>query len=682
MKNRLLTWVTALAVAIVMVMGGSSAVFADTGETTGSLQWCNYVGDYNAKEVQTPPAYHNGYVYFVTQHSGSSYLQRIKEDVSVGEDKKVQNGQIETLAELNGKLIEYATIAPTIDADAGKIYIPLTGCFVIVPIEGGTPVYVDTDGVYTSGGQQTISPITYDNEYIYAGTWGGSSPNNYYRIAKSNPSNKTVMTEDSSGFYWAGACPVTLTDGSGVIFGSDSKNVYLYSNKTNSVIDTLGVSGKVRSSVVSDGNGNYYFSAYGSSYGSYSLGYLYKVSIQDNKLVVADNYPVDLSGGSTCTPVISGSSIYVGTDKKTIDIFDSNGVKTSSEAPGTVKSLTEINGTVYAPDNALSGNKGGIIKADGSQFFMPDESMQQSNIYQIATNDDGTMLFFKNDSGYLMAVSTGAKPDGGEEDKDPVLPDETDKGEAADVYVTVTNKGVVKLAQEKVKVKDIDKDGKLTVNDALYIAHENYYEGGAAAGYRSETGEYGLSLCKLWGDESGCFGYRVNNKAAWSLADAVEDGDYVNAYIYKDQQGWSDLYTWFDKNFLSVKTGELFTLTLYAAGYDGQWNEVVEPVSNADITIDGVPTVYRTNELGQVTFSIPEKGEYVISAESKIKTLVPPVCKVSVSDKASAAAQNDKTGGDKSTETGDDFNMTAVIVIALAALAAAVVIITVRKRRS
>lgn len=677
MKNKLLTWVTTLIVAIVMVLGGNSTVFADTGEMTGSLQWCNYVGDYNAKEVQTPPAYHDGYVYFVTQHSGTSYLQRIKEDVSVGEDKKVKNDQIETLAELNGKLIEYATIAPTIDAGAGKIYIPLTGCFAIVPIEGGTPVYVDTDGVYASGGQQTISPITYDNEYIYAGTWGGSSLNSYYRIAKSD-FTKTVMEEDNAGFYWAGACPVTLEDGTGVIFGSDSGSVYLYSNKTDSVICTLSVTGKVRSSVVLDGKGNYYFSVYE----KYASGYLYKVFIQDNKLIVADNYPVALSGGSTCTPVISESSIYVGTDKKTIDIFDEDGDKTSSvAAPGTVKSLAEIKGAVYAPNNALSGSKGGIIEADGSQFFMPDESMQQSNIYQIAANDDGTMLFFKNDSGYLMAVSTGSKSDSGDDDDSPVLPDDENKAGTADVYVTITNKSVVELAQEKIKVKDIDADGKLTVNDALFIAHKNYYEGGAAAGYSSATSEYGLSLYKLWGDGSGCFGYRVNNKSAWSLEDAVKDGDYVNAYIYKDQDGWSDLYTWFDKNFISAKPGEKFTLTLYAAGYDEQYNEVVKPISNADITIDGELTKYSTNKQGQVTFSIPKKGEYVISATSDDEVLVPPVCIASISEQAAAAGSGDSAVKDDAADTGDDFNMFLVSGIAVLALAGVATVVIYRRKK-
>ena len=215
----------------------------------------------------------------------------------------------------------------------------------------------------------------------------------------------------------------------------------------------------------------------------------------------------------------------------------------------------------------------------------------------------------------------------------------------------------------------------------MYIAHENFYEGGAAAGYGSSFGEYGLSLNKLWGDDSGCFGYRVNNKSALSLGDTVKEGDYVNAYIYKDQVGYSDLYTWFDKNFLSVKSGEQFTLSLYAAGYDDQWNEVVNPVSNADITINGEFIDCSTNESGQATFSISEEGEYIISAESKTENIVAPVCKVSVSDEAVVINQENKNAGDKSTQTGDDFNIVAIVIIVLAALSVAAIILKKQKLR-
>ena len=55
------------------------------------------------------------------------------------------------------------------------------------------------------------------------------------------------------------------------------------------------------------------------------------------------------------------------------------------------------------------------------------------------------------------------------------------------------------LAMEKITVADNDGDGALTINDALYAAHEKAFTGGAAAGYASVQSDWGLSLSKLWG---------------------------------------------------------------------------------------------------------------------------------------------------------------------------------------
>ena len=65
------------------------------------------------------------------------------------------------------------------------------------------------------------------------------------------------------------------------------------------------------------------------------------------------------------------------------------------------------------------------------------------------------------------------------------------------VFVTIADEnGKLALARVAVTVSDIDADGAITINDALYAAHETFYEGGAEAGYASYTGDYGLSLSK------------------------------------------------------------------------------------------------------------------------------------------------------------------------------------------
>lgn len=94
--------------------------------------------------------------------------------------------------------------------------------------------------------------------------------------------------------------------------------------------------------------------------------------------------------------------------------------------------------------------------------------------------------------------------------------EDTEEVKSVDVYVTIADgEGQLALAQEKIMVKDNNKDGVFTIDEALYAAHEAKYEGGAVAGYASSASEYGISLDKLWGAENGgSYGYCVNNESA------------------------------------------------------------------------------------------------------------------------------------------------------------------------
>ena len=205
------------------------------------------------------------------------------------------------------------------------------------------------------------------------------------------------------------------------------------------------------------------------------------------------------------------------------------------------------------------------------------------------------------------------------------------EGLSAKVNVTISNKGNLVVTQKEVVAKDIDGDDAITVNDVLYAAHKKYYSGGVAEGYGYYVHEsYGLSLGKLWGDNSGNFGYYVNDKAAWSLADPVNEGDYVNAFVYSDGTYYSDMYTFFDVKTASCVEGEKISLTLSGAGYDSSWNPITVPVADATITLNGEETSYRTDENGMVDIVISDAGNYTISAISSTKILVPPVCVATV----------------------------------------------------
>lgn len=239
--------------------------------------------------------------------------------------------------------------------------------------------------------------------------------------------------------------------------------------------------------------------------------------------------------------------------------------------------------------------------------------------------------------------------------------------DSATVFVTLSDdKGYLALSQEAITVTDSDQDGALTLNDALYAAHEAKYEGGAATGYASSMGPHGLAIDKLWGvANGGSYGYYINNDLVMGLADPIKNGDYINAYVYTDLSAWSDTFCYFNSYTLTAEEDKSFTLTLSASGYDAAWNSVTLPVEGAEITVNGQKTGIKTDKNGKATVVLSEAGNYVISALSDSQTLVPPVCKVAVSATASVVPS-----------TGDDIYM----LVSASMLALAVISIKIKRR--
>ncbi len=220
------------------------------------------------------------------------------------------------------------------------------------------------------------------------------------------------------------------------------------------------------------------------------------------------------------------------------------------------------------------------------------------------------------------------------------------------IYVTIANAGETVVTQESILVSDHNKNGILDIDDALYFAHEYKYEGGAEAGYSSYTGQYGLSLGKLWGDASGAFGYYVNNNSAWSLADEVKKGDYVTAFVYKNAD-WSDRYSYFDVNTADISKGGSLELTLSAAGYDSYYNPIVVPMEGAAITVNGTETEVTTDAEGKAALTFNTVGTYIVSAVGAEGTaLVPPICVVTVT-----TTGNDNGGSTSNTNITVSFKL-------------------------
>ncbi|WP_044973520.1 hypothetical protein [Ruminococcus sp. HUN007] len=209
------------------------------------------------------------------------------------------------------------------------------------------------------------------------------------------------------------------------------------------------------------------------------------------------------------------------------------------------------------------------------------------------------------------------------------------------------------LIQKEVNVTDIDSDGKLTINDALYIAHEDNFTGGAAAGYKSSESTYGLMLNKLWGIENGGnYGYYVDNTAAMSLGDEVKDGSSIYAFVYSDTAKFSDSYSWFDKSNAEAKQGDELELTLSHIVYDANWTPSAVPVEGAVITVNGKATEFKTDASGKVKVKLDESGEDIlISASSENLTLVPPVLVADVTANTAVTASVSETAAETTTES-------------------------------
>ena len=204
-------------------------------------------------------------------------------------------------------------------------------------------------------------------------------------------------------------------------------------------------------------------------------------------------------------------------------------------------------------------------------------------------------------------------------------------GDSTQVYVTIAlGDGTLAIAQEAVAVTDIDLDNKITINDALYCAHSAFYPDGAS-GYATEATQWGIGIKKLWNVvNGGSYGYYVNDISAFSMTDTVAEGDYVNAFVYKDAQGFSDSYSYFNVQTVDATAFESFDITLYRLAFDADWNTVETPVAGAVITLDGRTTSFVTNADGKATITLTEKGTHVISADSDSVVIVAPVCKAEV----------------------------------------------------
>lgn len=296
-------------------------------------------------------------------------------------------------------------------------------------------------------GGQTLSPITYRNGYIYTGTWNGEEKDGTY-YCLSVKDEKPAQTDEIKtcawkfvpsqkgetprGFYWAGAyasenyIAFGCDDGSLEGKGTKAATFYTADPRTGAIIDKLGgLNGDVRTTTVYSG-GYLYFATKGGS--------LYKVSV-DEKGKLGTPSSIELEGMMTAAPVVYNGRIYIGVCGRG-DQFSADGghkfavikddaqlsksslayevpIKGYPQAAALLSTAAQAqSGKVYLyfTYNAKPGGIYCLTDAPGQTsgkadlLFTPPAEMQQHCVSTLCCDKEGT-LYYKNDSGYLMAVS-------------------------------------------------------------------------------------------------------------------------------------------------------------------------------------------------------------------------------------------------------------------------------------
>ncbi len=291
-----------------------------------------------------------------------------------------------------------------------------------------------------SVGGQSVSPIYYNDGCIYTGfcNYGAGKDDQYVCIDVKDEDPDTTDEEKSpkwiftnkSGFYWAGAYAaddyIVLGMENAKANTTDPARVVTLDKNSGSVIDTeYTVGGGVRSTISYDKDTDaYYFTSNG--------GYFYKATIDDEgNFTKLDS--IALGAPSTSTPTVLNGRAYVGFGSFStgsgiavidLDSFEIAYTATTKGYPQTTGlGVVNENGYnyVYFTENAMAGairyvkDKKGVTevldpqivngKKTAPSLFTPSGAQAQYAIADLVADENGT-IYFKNDSGYIMAVGS------------------------------------------------------------------------------------------------------------------------------------------------------------------------------------------------------------------------------------------------------------------------------------
>ena len=305
-------------------------------------------------------------------------------------------------------------------------------------------------------GGQPDSPITVSDGYAYTGFWNSEVEEASFvclSLTDEDPANtletkaETWRYVQKGGFYWAGAyaCDDYVligTDDGEDGYSSDTANLLLLDPKSGKLLDSMtGFTGDIRCSICYDtATKAFYFTSKG--------GYLYSVQVQKSgsSWKLANKKQLKLGGMSTSTPVVYNGRAYIGVSGQgqftpysghNITVVNLSNMSVAYRAttqgyPQTSGLLTTAyeksgNGYVYVYffDNYTPGklrvlrDKAGQTTAEYTsdeyaektkyttayELFTPVAPQMQYALCSPIVDENGT-LYFKNDSGYLMAYGS------------------------------------------------------------------------------------------------------------------------------------------------------------------------------------------------------------------------------------------------------------------------------------
>ncbi len=174
--------------------------------------------------------------------------------------------------------------------------------------------------------------------------------------------------------------------------------------------------------------------------------------------------------------------------------------------------------------------------------------------------------------------------------------------------------GATRLNKVEMRVTDADMDGTVTINDAFLCAHAEFCADGAA-GVAPQSSAYGAYITKLWGVETGSVGYYVNNSAPDGLSVALKRNDSLSAFYYRDGEGYSDLYIYFESDSAKAVIDREATYTVKGANGAIPAGATVNVYDGEGKAVDTLSTTVGAD--GSIAITFPQTGSYTVEVSGK-----------------------------------------------------------------